>query len=355
MTHEQQIQLWHVVTSTSFQHWLGKGYTYVEVPSMVRASGACEFVDSLLEVAMDSSTMWASQPIFLKQTGQLHLEGAISAFSKTFTIGRSFRAEKHLPSDGRHCLEFALHEIEFAGESGMLYDQLLDEINAFVNAQKNAVLANAAAVGLAPEQEAKLKAWPEKFARLTYSEAIGQLQAAGETIKWGDDFSHKQELWLAEKNGPLFLMKFPDPAFPHPELDGRELQIIKFFNMWPDGEGRINSADLILPGSGESVGAAVRVHDVAVLKERLGTSIMFGMLVKRRMEWLAKKGKPADKETAEASVWHDFQWYIDKVAAKGVPHAGCGFGMNRVVQSLMGATMIEDIDAFPVTYANLQE
>jgi len=47
--------------------------------------------------------------------------------------------------------------------------------------------------------------------------------------------------------------------------------------------------------------------------------------------------------------------YIDKVAAHGVPHAGCGFGMNRVVQSLMGASMIEDIDAFPVTYANLQE
>ncbi len=162
-------------------------------------------------------------------------------------------------------------------------------------------------------------------------------------------------MWLAEKNGPVFLMKFPDPEFSHPELEGRELQIIKFFNMWPDGEGRINSADLILPGSGESVGAAVRLHDVAVLKERLGKSIMFAMLVKRRMEWLAKKNAPADKATAETSVWHDFQWYIDKVAAHGVPHAGCGFGMNRVVQSLMGASMIEDIDAFPVTYANLQE
>jgi aspartyl/asparaginyl-tRNA synthetase len=121
--------------------------------------------------------------------------------------------------------------------------------------------------------------------------------------------------------------------------------------MWPDGEGRINSADLILPGSGESVGAAVRVHDVGVLRQRLGSSIMFGMLVKRRLEGLAKKGLPAEQAAAEASVWADFQWYIDAVAAKGTPHAGCGFGMNRVAQSLMGAAMIEDVDAFPVTYA----
>lgn len=351
MTHDQQIRLWHTVTSTSFKHWLDRGYTYVEVPSTVRASGACEFVDSLLEVAMDGSNLWASQPVFLKQTGQLHLEGAISSFGKTFTIGRSFRAEKHIPSDGRHCMEFSLHEIEFSGDPATLYDQLLDEINAFVNAQAKAVLANAEGVGLSAEQRAKLQAWPEKFARLTYSEAVDQLKAAGEAIQWGDDFSHKQELWLAQENGPVFLMKFPDPTFPHPELEGRELQIIKFFNMWPDGEGRINSADLILPGAGESVGAAVRVHDVDVLKQRLGGSIMFGMLVKRRLEWLAKKGLPAEPAAAEASVWADFQWYIDAVAAEGVPHAGCGFGMNRVAQSLMGATMIEDIDAFPVTYA----
>jgi aspartyl/asparaginyl-tRNA synthetase len=351
MTHDQQISLWHTVTSTSFKHWLDRGYTYVEVPSTVRASGACEFVDSLLEVAMDSSTQWASQPVFLKQTGQLHLEGAISSFNKTFTIGRSFRAEKHLPSDGRHCMEFSLHEIEFSGQPDALYDQLLDEINGFVNAQKQAVLDHADEVGLSLEQAARLRVWPKKFARLTYAQAIEQLQAAGQDIHWGDDFTHQQELWLAEHNGPVFLLKFPDPSFPHPELEGRELQIIKFFNMWPDGEGNINSADLILPGAGESVGAAVRVHDVKVLKERLGNSIMFGMLVKRRLEWLVKKGLAADPKAAEASVWGDFQWYIDAVAAKGVPHAGCGFGMNRVVQSLMGATMIEDIDAFPVTYA----
>ena len=75
MTLEQQIKLWHLSTQTSFCHWWARGYHYVEVPSMVRASGACEFVDSLMEASLDSSLNWAAQPVFLKQTGQLHLEG----------------------------------------------------------------------------------------------------------------------------------------------------------------------------------------------------------------------------------------------------------------------------------------
>ena len=318
---------------------------------MVRASGACEFIDSLMEVAMDSSTDWANQPVFLKQTGQLHLEGAIGAFGKTFTIGRSFRAEKHNPSDGRHCMEFSLHEIEFKGEPDKLYDLLLDEINEFVLVQRDAVLANAALIGLSASQAAAIKAWPQKFHRLTYSEAIAELKASGEIINWGDDFSHKQELWLADKYGPVFLIKFPDPQWPHPELENRQLGIIKFFNMLPDGEGRINSADLILPGAGESVGAAVRLHQLDLLRERLGSSIMFESLVQRRLDWFSRKGETADRQKAEASVWADFEPYFKQVASHGAPHAGCGFGMNRLVQSLMGAAMIEDIDPYPVTYA----
>ena len=73
MQQSQQIRLWDVLTRTSFLYWWGRGYTYVEVPALVRASGACEFVDSLMEAALDGGLNWAAQPVFLKQTGQLHL------------------------------------------------------------------------------------------------------------------------------------------------------------------------------------------------------------------------------------------------------------------------------------------
>lgn len=131
--------------------------------------------------------------------------------------------------------------------------------------------------------------------------------------------------------------------------------MIKFFNMLPDGQGRIDSADLILPGSGESVGAAVRLHKTEVLRERLANSLMFEHLVNRRWEWYTRAMKYATDETVRASVMADFEPYFEQVGAHSLPHAGCGFGMNRVMQALIGAETIEEADAFPVTYANFRK
>ena len=61
--------------------------------------------------------------------------------------------------------------------------------------------------------------------------------------------------------------------------------------MLPDGQGRIDSADLILPQSGESVGAAVRLHRLDLLRERLEQSLMFTHLSNRRFEWLLAAGQ----------------------------------------------------------------
>ena len=355
MKTEQQVMLWDLLTRTSFNHWWSRGYTYVEVPALVRASGACEFVDSLMEASLDGRLDWGAQPVFLKQTGQLHLEGALGRFPKVFTAGRSFRGEQHDPSDGRHCLEFSLHEIEFRGEPEDLYDALLNEIQSFVQALCSQLAANAEGLGLSTARVKLLDKWAYKpFARLTYGEAIAELQAAGEPIKWGEDFTHWQELKLADLHGPVFLMKFPDPMWEHPELEGRELKVIKFFNMLPDGEGRIDSADLILPGSGESVGAAVRLHKLDLLKDRLEHSLMFEHLVARRWEWYIRASKNVSEEDVRASVLNDFQPYFEEVGSHALPHAGCGFGMNRIAQGLMGQATIEAIDAFPVTYANFR-
>lgn len=355
MKTHQQVMLWDFLTRTSFNHWWSRGYTYVEVPSLVRASGACEFVDSLMEASLDGRLDWGAQPVFLKQTGQLHLEGALGKFPKVFTAGRSFRGEQHDPSDGRHCLEFSLHEIEFRGEPSDLYDALLNEIQSFVQALASQMAANAEKLSLSAERVKLLEKWAHKpFARLTYSDAIAELQSAGEPIQWGEDFSHWQELKLAEAHGPVFMMKFPDPQWEHPELEGRELKVIKFFNMLPDGGGRIDSADLILPGSGESVGAAVRLHKLDLLKDRLEHSLMFEHLVARRWEWYIRASKNVSEDDVRASVLNDFQPYFEEVGSHALPHAGCGFGMNRIAQGLMGQSTIEEIDAFPVTYANFR-
>lgn len=306
-----------------------KGYTEIFPPRIVRASGACENIDTLFEVSGQGDRLWwrdsktnGHLPAYLAQTSQLYLEALVPQLNKVYCVGPSFRAEPAV--DGRHLSEFTMVEIEFAGG----FEELLAEIEGFVSALHEAVAQTTGAPHLAPLRH--------PFARLTYDGAIEALQNLGEAIKWGDDISSAREQRLVREagDGPLFITHFPDPMWNH----GQEIEVEKFFNMLPDPArpGRVQSTDLILPSSGESVGAAARVHLPEVMKSRLVNSRMFKRL-------LAKGGG-----------LEDFRWYFEKLEEQGsMPHAGCGFGMARILQWLNGASRITDAVAFPSHRASL--
>ena len=81
---------------------------------------------------------------------------------------------------------------------------------------------------------------------------------------------------------------------------------------------------------GEAVGSAARVHEHDILVTRLQGSRMFKRLQER--------GGGLD----------DFEWYVNQVKTNGaIPHAGCGFGMARIMQWIMGQTDIRKAVAFP--------
>ncbi len=288
-----------------------RGYTEVVVPRIVRASGACENINTLFEVAVDENVRWFNdRKGYLAQTGQLYLEALVPQLRRAYCIGSSFRAEPSV--DGRHLTEFQLLEIEFAGN----FDELLREIELVVNRIAREVLEHPLPhlLGLDPRKLDHLARVPERFPKLTYDEAIATLKELGEEIEWGEDISSKREQMLVKYVGdvPLLITRFPDPMYDF----GRHIEVEKFFNMLPDREhpGRVLSCDLILPFAGESVGAAARVHLPDILEQRLRGSRMFKRL-------LEKGGDIAD-----------FQWYIDHVKEESVPHAGCGFGMARIIQ-----------------------
>ena len=151
----------------------------------------------------------------------------------------------------------------------------------------------------------------------------------GEDLKWGDDISSKREQMLIERYGsvPLFITHYPDPMVDF----GEETEVEKFFNMLPDPNwhGRVQSSDLILPMAGESVGSAARVHNVEEMIARLEGSKMFARLKKR------------------GGDLSDFEWYIKQLRTKGsVPHAGCGFGMARILQWIQGENDIRNSVTF---------
>jgi asparaginyl-tRNA synthetase len=303
-----------------------QGFLELFPPRIVRASGACENVNTLFEVSSNRDFSWFGtsshkHQAYLAQTGQLYLEAFVPYFGKTFCTGPSFRAEAG--NDTRHLTEFTMMEIEFKGN----FDDLLKHIEGFVYAIIQDLL------NLTPQKQedlgltneiARLSKVKQIFPKLTYDEAIQKLG-----LTWGDDINSKKEQELVEMydSHPLLITRYPDPLYDH----GKEIEVEKFFNMLPDPEnpGRVLSADLILPISGEAVGSAARIDDAKTLIQRLEHSKMF-----KRLEEL---GGSLD----------DFKWYIDRVKEKTVPHAGCGFGMSRILRWIANTDDIKKAVTFP--------
>lgn len=311
----------------SMRDWL-KEANFFEVfpPKVVRASGSCENVDTLFEVGVDGNLYWfhPKNPhrTYLSQTAQLYLEALVPYLKKVYSVGPSFRAEEG--SDNRHLTEFTMLEIEFAGD----FTNLLDYIEKIIYRVIVDILS------LPPETRKELKLnkggmdrlaeVKPVFPKIIYRQAIEFLG-----LPFGSDISWKNEQKLIERfNGqPFFITHFPNPLYDH----RKKIEVEKFFNMMPDplNPARVLSADLILPFGGEAVGAAQRVHKLEKLKWRLENSKMF----KR----LKNKGGGLD----------DFSWYFHRIREKSVPHAGCGFGIGRILKFLQGAEDIKNVITFP--------
>lgn len=310
-----------------------QGFVPLFPPKIVRASGACENINTLFEVSVDNNHQWFDRNAYLSQTGQLYLEAMVPSLEKVYCIGPSFRAEPKI--DDRHLTEFTMLEIEFAGG----FEELLSYEESLIHhlAQKVAHHPKAKdEFDLTDDHISRLKKCPSKFKRFTYDQAIKKLQELGENIKWGDDINSQREKLLiaATDNQPLFITHYPDPMYE----EHKNIEVEKFFNMLPskDNPGRVLSSDLILPFSGESVGAAARVHILEELVKRLKNSKMY-----KRLE---EKGGDIS----------DFEWYISQIRENGaVPHAGCGFGMSRILQWISGKYSITDCVTFPANKGNI--
>jgi len=322
------IKLTDLVLKSSREYLDQNNYTEVVTPRIVRASGACENVNTLFEVSSDKNDKWFNgHKSYLAQTGQLYLEALVPKLGSVYCVGPSFRAEQKV--DNRHLTEFLMIEIEHAGG----FDQLLQYIEGMLKHIAKCIVRTAESAGtvdISTENISRLTGCPKVFTKYTYDQAITRLIGLGEKLEWGDDISSAQERLLVQANGnqPLFITRFPDPMWTFE----KEIEVEKFFNMLPDPEnpGRVLSADLILPFGGEAVGSAARAHTAEVLTSRLENSRMYKRLLER------------------GGSMADFDWYINQVKTNGaIPHAGCGFGMARVIQWLMGEADIRNAVAFP--------
>ena len=201
-------------------------------------------------------------------------------------------------------------------------EDMMDLEEAFVSHVAQCVLRDCARELSTLERDtAALERIQPPFPRISYDEAVTRLiehanslsddgERAALAIEWGQDFGSPHETALAAMfEKPVFIYHYPTA--------------VKAFYMQPvKGRPEIcRSVDLLAPeGYGEITGGSERIHDAALMEERV-----------------AEIGLPRDS----------YRWYLQLRQMGSVPHAGFGIGIERTVAWLCGLSHIRETIPLP--------
>lgn len=278
-----------------------RGYYEVHCPMFITA--AVEGGATLFEIQYIDG-----RKVYLTQSSQFYLEALIFSLEKVYTVAPSFRAEKSRTR--RHLTEFWHAEAEAAWlrfeDLLRLEEELIEHVVRRVLEENQPELKF---IGRSIDVLEEIRA---PFYRISYDDAIRQLQEMGFNIHWGEDLGADEERALTlEYEKPLFICGYPEEvkAFYH-KSD-------------PKRSGVTLSADLLAnEGYGEIIGGGERIEGEEELIEKIKR---FGL-------------KP-----------EDYEWYIDLRRYGSVPHSGFGLGMDRLTMWIAGLEHIVDAIPFPRT------
>ena len=238
---------------------------------------------------------------FLTQSPQLYKEQLTMAFENVFEIGPIFRAE---PSrTNRHLSEATSIDIEKAYAD---YNDIMEILERMIHFLWDEVKNKNKSQLEYLKIEIPDISFP--FRRYRYSDLIEKLQAAGESIEWGDDISQQKLRNLNDDDlkNFYFIVDWPTsikPFYVKPKSTGTECE----------------SFDLMYDTLELSSGST-RIHDKNELTERM-----------------KKQGLSTDA----------FDFHL-KVFDYGMPpHAGFGLGLERLMMSMCGVDNIRDVVLFP--------
>lgn len=304
------------------------GFVYIHTPLITTTD--CEGAEMFQVTTLDLDNIpkgddgrtnyhedFFGKKVFLSGSGQLQVECMAQAFSKVYTFGPNFRAERS--NTPRHASEFWDIEPEIAFAD--LNDDM-DVIEALVKSVIKYVMETC------PQDLDFCNQFVDKtllerlecvvssdFARISYTDAVSILEKHNDEFEiksvWGEDIQTEHERFLPEKHfgRPVFVTDYPKD--------------IKPFYMRLNDDGRtVAATDLLVPGIGELVGASQREERYEVLKNRM---LELGM----------------NEE--------DFKWYLDLRRFGTTVHSGFGIGFDRLVMFVTGISNIRDVLPFPRT------
>ena len=293
------IRVRHEVIKAIRDYFDSNGFTLVDTPIFTPA--ACEGTTTLFEV-----DYFEDEKVYLTQSGQLYNEADAMAFGKVYCFGPTFRAEKS--KTRRHLTEFWMVEPEMAFADLEEVKHVAEDLIVYVTRR---VLENRKEELKVLERDtSKLESVQAPFPRMSYDEAVKLLQSKGSEIQWGGDFGNADETLLTD-------------SFDRPVIVDRYPSHIKAFYFQPD-EQRPELAlgvDIIAPeGYGEIVGGGQRIHDLALLEQRL-----------------TEHNLPREA----------FEWYLDLRRFGSVPHGGFGMGVERFVAWMCGLEHVRETVPYP--------
>lgn len=257
----------------------------------------------------------------LTVSGQLEAETFATAFSKCYTFGPTFRAEKS--NTKIHASEFWMiePEVAFCDLDGIIdieeeclkyivkyvLDKCPDEID---------FLSNFVEKGLKEKLE---KLVNSNFVRITHKEVVDILKQAKQpwefTPEYDSDIAKEHEKYITEYfDGPVFIKDWPKD--------------IKAFYMKQNEDGKtVRAVDLEVPGVGELIGGSQREEDYNKLLQRM---------------------QELNMDTEE------LDWYINLRRYGTVVHSGFGIGFERLLIYLTGVDNIRDVIPYPRTPNNCE-
>jgi asparaginyl-tRNA synthetase len=358
----------HTVIDAIRRFFNDNGFTLVDTPILMSAAGEEE--QSLFEVDYFGS------PLFLTQTGQLHLECAAAAFGKVYCFGPTFRAEKS--KTRRHLTEFWMVEPEVAF---IELDGLLELAENFVSSIVSRVLKdNKPQLETLGANLAALVNIKPPFYRLTYTQAVETLKGektvrfmaeqltqlkqhketiekriaeleteqSGQIKQWKRDKnaselialrSDIEEIAIKIENNPRHAKLAAEFQWGK-DLGGSDETIISMMHDRPvfvthypkqakafymkndrDNNKVVQNFDMLAPnGFGEIIGGSVREDDYDLLLSRIDE-----MGLKR----------------------DNYSWYLDLRKYGSFPHGGFGLGVERTIAWITGEPHIRQCIPFP--------
>ena len=300
-----------------------EGFLYLHAPIFTASDceGAGEMfqvtTQDLDEIAKDGKVDYR-EDFFGKKVGltvstQFEAETFAQAFSKVYTFGPTFRADKsHTPY---HLAEFWQIEPEVAFcdlEDIMdISEKMMKHVIKYVleyARDEMEYLDKYVSIGLIEKLKRVIES---EFKRVTYRECIDLLQKSGKDFEfkpiYGADIAKEHEKYITEYfDSPIFITYWP-----------KEL---KSFYMKQMDDGTVAAADLELPGVGETFGMSEREVDYDKLVSRM---------------------KELDMKI------EDYEWYLKLRKYGTCTRSGYGIGFERLLMYITGMESVRDVIPYP--------